>query len=782
MRLKNNLWTNKGWEIIEDRFNEDQIINGGSLFLIGNGYLGYRGTFLEWRKEHYPACIISNTYDEAEKGWKELCNAPNGLFTEIQVEEETVSIFQQGVENYFRSLDLKSALYRRQMRWQGEKKKRILLADERFASCQNLHLIPLSLLICGEEEMQVTLRTGIDGKVWDLHGTHLLELNGSQQDDLLIMEGKTVDEGIQLVVVEGILHRTPLCRERIIIGEREILREYSLNLKAGETFRLEKVVAIFSQNDTPDPLAAGCTAVKKAQEVGYQRLFQSHQKKWEEIWQVSDMEIKGDLEAQTALRFNLYHNIIAAPAHRDDLPIGARGLSCQAYQGAAFWDQEIFNLPMFIFTRPKVARKFLYYRYKTLPGARKKARDLGCRGAFYPWMSGKTGEELCPSHFFTNLFTNRKIRTHFNDWQIHISPDIIYAMDIYYQATGDWNFIREYGGEMAFEVARFLYSHAFFKKEKNRYEFIRVIGPDEYHENVDNNAFTNYQAHYAVKKAIDIYQELQKRESHALACIMERIGLQEEEVKNWKEMVELLYLPSPDPETHLIEQFQGYFQLEEITPAELKERLLHPQEYWGGPDGIAVETQVMKQADVVQLLALHAFPQEVMAANFYYYQKRTQHGSSLSPSVHAQVAARIHDLEKALEYFYRSVTVDLYNDSTGMVGATFIGGIHTAACGGAWQMMVFGFAGMGFRGDALLFEPALPSPWAAISFSLLYLGNRMKITITKEDLQIKAPAENHTPIKLVVQRTGFSVKPGDKRRVPYRKCHGENERSIHLPG
>lgn len=768
MSLKKNLRTHTGWEIIEDHFQEDQIINRGSLFLIGNGYLGYRGTFLEWRKEHYPACIISDTYDEAEKEWKELCNAPNGLFTEIQVEEETLGLFSYPVEQYARSLDLKRGLFRRQMSWQGEKKKTIHLTDERFASYHQLHLIPLSIGIQGQEDMHLTLYTGIDGKVWNLHGTHLLHLNGRQEDDLLIMEGITSEEGIPLVVVEGTLFHTPsLQQKQVLQGDEEILREFSIHLKAGETIFLEKVVAIYSGNDTPDPLAAGRMAVKKAQESGYQNLFQQHLRNWKKIWQVSDIQIQGDLEAQAALRFNLYHNIIATPAHRDNLPIGARGLSCQAYQGAAFWDQEIFNLPMFIFTQPQIARKILHYRYLTLPGARKKAQHLGYRGAFYPWMSGKGGEELCPSYFFINLFTRRKIRSHFNDWQIHISPDIIYTLTVYEKATGDWDFIRKYGGEIAFEVARFLYSRACFLKEKNRYEFIRVTGPDEYHENVDNNAFTNYQAHYALKQALRIYAQLKETDPQDLTRIAEKIGLEEGEVKNWEEMVQLLYLPAPHPEDHLLEQFQGYFALEDIPPAQLKERLLHPQEYWGWPDGIAVETQVIKQADVVQLLALHHFPQEVMAANFYYYQERSQHGSSLSPSVHAQVAARLQDLERAREYFFQSVTVDLYNSSQGIVGGTFIGGIHTAACGGAWQMMIYGFAGMQFREDTLSFQPALPSPWTSISFYLIFLGNQIQVVINLETVSVEAHQENPRPIKIAVQDRCISLKPGEMGNISY---------------
>lgn len=769
MRLKRHLQTHTGWEIIEDMFQKDEIINKGSLFLIGNGYLGYRGTLTEWRRDEYVACIVSDTYDEAQKGWMELCNAPNGLYLCIEVEGEEVSLFRGEVEEYERILDLKRGLFSRQMTWQGEKKKRVLLRDERFASYENLHLLPLTMSIRGEDEMMIKIITGIDGNVWDLHGTHLPHLTKRINDDLLIIEGETSQEKLKIVVVEGINILSPSPkRVEIREDERGIYREYSFTLKAKEEILLEKVMVVYSENDTPHPLREACRGAREALVRGYEDLLREHSNRWEEKWDISDIEIIGDLEAQTALRYNLYQNIITTPAHSQNLPIGARGLSCQAYQGAAFWDQEIFNLPMIIFNNPEVARNILLYRYKTLDGARKKAKDLGYRGAFYAWMSGKTGEELCPSYFFKNLFTGRWIHNHFNEWQIHISPDIIYALDQYYQATGDREFIQEYGSEMAFEVARFLFSHAYFKKEKNQYEIIRVMGPDEYHENVDNNAYTNYMTSFSLKRAVEYYQTLKQENEDLLLEIMDRIHLREEEVRGWQEMANLLYLPSPDPLNHLIEQFDGYFQLEDCKPEDLEERLLHPQEYWGWPDGIAVETQVNKQADIVQLLALFDFPLEVVEANYKYYKERTQHGSSLSPSVHSQVAARIGDLEEALKYFYQSTTIDLYNEGEGIVGGTFIGGIHTAACGGAWQMIVFGFAGMKIDGETLTFQPVIPSLWERISFNLFFRGDFLFLDFFQDRVIIRASEENSSSLALAIYDDFLTIYPREEKKLYYK--------------
>src|SRR6056297_995659 len=304
---------------------------------------------------------------------------------------------------------------------------------------------------------------------------------------------------------------------------------------------------------------------------------------------------------QLALRFNLYHNIIATPAHSERLPIGARGLSCQAYQGAAFWDQEIFNLPMFLFTETETAKNILKYRYHTLNGARKGAKDLGYDGAFYAWISGKSGKELCPSFFFKDVISGRKIRNHFNDWQIHVSPDISYTIWKYYLATKDIDFVVDYGSEILFEVARFLHSRVHYNQYKDKYEIIRVLGPDEYHENVDNNAFTNYQTRFALEYALRIREELEEEDPEYLKSLDERLGLDDEELQVWREIVDLLFLRDPREKDGLIEQFDGFFEHEDITPEQLKERLKDPGEYWGWPNGIAVETQVSKQADVAQI-------------------------------------------------------------------------------------------------------------------------------------------------------------------------------------
>ncbi len=763
MDLQNNLRTETGWEIIEKSFDPDQYVTTGSNFMIGNGYLGYRGTFAEWEADQFVACVVTDTWDQApESRWSELCTVPNGLYTRLFMDDESLSAFERQPEAYHRSLDLRYGVNRRAQIWRNGSGKGIQIEVEKFSSYDNLHLIPMRYHLTALDAVEITILTGIDGCIWSLNGDHFKDYDLLEDSGLIAIETRTIEHEIQIDVVEGlkILGVQPTQAE-IIREDRRILRKLTFDLQAGETVTFEKVMLVCHSNQVDNPRETALAEATDALETGYQNLKAAHQSHWDQIWAISDIQIAGNLEVQTITRFNLYQATIATPAHTK-LPIGARGLSCQVYQGAAFWDQETFNMPMYLYTRPEVARNIIEYRYDTLPGARKKAQRLGYYGAFYAWTSGKTGEELFPNYFFTDVLTGRKIHNHFNSWQIHISPDVVYALWLYYEVTGDWDFMLNYGAEIAFEVAQFLVSHIYFKKDKQRYEFIRLLGPDEYHENVDNNAYTNYLAKYALEKAVQIFGRMQSEAPNLLSELLERLGYDETVLDDWVDIVELIFLPEPDPKTRLIEQFDGFFQLEDITPADLRQRLIDPEEYWGWPAGIAIEAQVLKQADVLQLFALlDIFSPEVMRANYEYYEPRTEHGSSLSPSIHGLIATKAGLPAEAYRYFMEASTIDLYNASKKvMSGGEFLGGIHTAANGGVWLMLVRGFAGFEMDGETVVFKPAVPQEWELLTFKLMIRGNELTIAMDHAQVSVQSAAENPGGVTVRVAERSLAVKPG----------------------
>jgi len=779
------------WTIRETIFDPSQIVTSGSNFMTGNGYLGYRGTFPDWTAEHAAACIVSDTYDNADGRWTELCNAPNGLYTRCSYQGIPLSLFVPAgiddpprVSNYSLSLNFRYGRSSGSYRWTADDGRNFHLSFERFASYHNLHLVAQRVRIISDMSGPLSITTGIDGQVWNLNGDHFSEAVPFAEESIIGLLATTSEKGTPIAVAQAlqisngserdVLRTESSCRteEDTIIddsGTRQICKTIELDIQAGEELVIEQMMTVFSGNDLQDPQQAAVRLARGTVESGYDREAERSARMWDSMWNRYDIQIDSSDDTQALLHYNLYHNIIATPAHTDHLPIGARGLSCQAYQGAAFWDQEIFNLPMYLYTNPEIAGRILTYRHKTLPGARRKAHRLGFEGAFYAWISGDTGDELCPDYFFKDVLTGRKIRNHFNDWQIHISMDIAYTIRQYFLATGDWEFIRKHGAEMLFEIANFIVSRAHFKKDKNRYEIIRVLGPDEYHENADNNVFTNYQAKWSLCSALEVFKRLKNGEPERIAALAEDMDLTDERIALWKEMSELMFIPAPDPKTGLIEQFVGYFSLEDILPEQLEKRLIDPDEYWGWPNGIAFETQVTKQADLLQLFCLHPdlYDSDIMKVNYEYYEPRAHHRSSLSPAVHSMVAARIGLAEQAYSYFLQSLTIDLYNTNPPASGGTFIGGIHTAACGIAWQMVVLGFAGVSVTGEGFSCDPRLPAQWSRVQFPFVYLGQEFLFTLTHDSIRIESIYSNTKTIQIRIKDEVYSIKPGSSRTVAH---------------
>lgn len=756
-KLNNTIKTLTGWEIIENCYNNEQLINSGTNFMIGNGYLGYRGTLAEDKKEEFVGCIVTDTWDKADGKWEELCTVPNALFIELYVDNEKISVKNDVPVIFERKLDFKSGENYAKIKFEKNNFE-ILIEEYKFSSFKNIRLIPQKYTFFLNKNSKVKIISGIDGDIWSLNGEHFKEYKYYEKNNSLICKTITQEKEVEIFIGETFKININDYSSKIIKNEKGIFREIIFDIEKNIPITIEKNMYVYHSNDFDKPENEIYKEMIKEQ--SYDLLKQKNEIIWEDKWNNFDIKIDGNIIDQTAVRFNIFHNIISTPSHKS-LPIGARGLSCQAYQGAAFWDQEIFNMPMYLYSEPNTAKKILKYRYDTLNGARRKAYRLGFKGAFYAWISGKTGDELCPDFFFKDVITNRPIRNHFNDWQIHISPDVAYAVYQYYHVTNDWDFIVNYGAELIFEVSRFISSRVCFKALKNQYEIIRVQGPDEYHENVDNNAFTNYQCHYVLRKSIEILEIMENKNLEKLQLIKSKISLTNNEIELWEDIIEKLYLPAPN-EKGIIEQFDNYFDLEEVIPAEkIKERLIKDDEYYGWPNGITVFTQTIKQADVIQLFILHPniFHKDLIRKNYQFYEPRTLHFSSLSPSSYSIAAAMSGYIDEAYKNFHRSIFIDINNTNEPFSGGTFIGGMHTAAAGAAWQMLVKGFAGFKLgENKELIFEPNLPPNWNFMFFKLIIENNVYEINISNEELKIscKYNIENLKEIVFFDKKYSFS--------------------------
>jgi trehalose/maltose hydrolase-like predicted phosphorylase len=501
------------------------------------------------------------------------------------------------------------------------------------------------------------------------------------------------------------------------------------------------VVAVRGDAKDADPgrIARGKLGV--ARQVGWRKIVQDHEAIWSERWHSSDFEVGGDPAAEKALRFAVYHLNSAANPDDERVSIGARGLTGDDYHGHVFWDTEIYLLPFYTLTWPEAARALLTYRFRTIDGARAKAAQMGWRGAMYAWESADTGAEATPEQVVNP--DGRIVDILCGKQEQHITADIAYAVWQYWQATEDEDFLLDAGAEILLETGRFWSSRA--QPESDGYCHIRgVIGPDEYHEHIDDNAFTNVMARWNIRRALETVALLRERWPDRWARLSSSLGLNDAELASWRTVAETM-ATGWDRQTGLFEQFAGFFNLEEIDLAAYAGRSV-PMDVVLGRERTQ-RSKVVKQADVVALLGLlpEEFPGDSARANFRYYEPRCGHGSSLSGAMHGLVAARLGDSDLALRYFQDAVAIDLADDQT-----TIAGGLHIAALGGTWLTAIFGFAGLSLQSNGIAFNPKLPASWRTLKFATQWRGRRLRIGIDGAERLFHATLEAGDPMAVCV--------------------------------
>jgi kojibiose phosphorylase len=460
----------------------------------------------------------------------------------------------------------------------------------------------------------------------------------------------------------------------------------------------------------------------------WDELWNPHVHCWEENWNKSDVIVEGDNKAQLALRFNLYNLLIAASPNDEHVNIGAKTLSGYGYRGHSFWDTEIFILPFFTFTQPDIARNLLSYRYHNLAGAREKAKANGFIGAQFPWESAGSGREVTPTWVPNPNDPTKLIRIWTGDIQIHISADIAFAIWQYWCVTGDDDFMAERGAEIILDTARFWANRAEWNEEKEQYEFNNVIGPDENHDHVDNNAYTNYLVRWHLNLAVWLVEWLKAQEPVAATRLFAFIDLNENDIDQFKNIADKIYHPF-DADTKLVEQFDGYFDRRYIDLKALEGRKESIQGILGIEE--TNQTQVLKQPDVIMLMGLlpDKFDQDVIRKNYQFYTERTDlsYGSSLGPSIQSIVASRLGKKDQAYDYFHQVAFTDIDN-----LRGNAEDGIHAASAGGLWQTVVFGFAGLRFDRESWSLNPQLPPTWKRLAFKFRWRGEEINVDLRPE--------------------------------------------------
>ena len=537
----------------------------------------------------------------------------------------------------------------------------------------------------------------------------------------------------------------------------QLKRTWSWKSRAGQIAYFERTVAV-TRSDTQDfdPGRGARDKLVVARHLGWRGVLAEHETAWLSRWQCSDVTVDGDAAAQQALRFAIYHLNSAANPADERVSIGARALTGDDYHGHVFWDTEIYLLPFYILTWPEAARALLMYRFRTLDAARAKSARMGWRGALFAWESADSGAETTPEQVIgadrqvIDILSGRE--------EQHISADVAYAVWQYWQATSDETFMRDAGAEILLETGRFWASRALL--EADGYRHIRdVIGPDEYHEHVDDNAFTNVMARWNIRRAIDVAALLRERWPECWKRLSSHLGLDDAELKEWRSAADTI-ATGLDPKTGLFEQFAGYFGLAEIDLADYAGRSVPMDVVLGRKR--TQGSQVTKQADVVALLGLlpDEFVGETGTANFSYYAPRCGHGSSLSRAMHGFVAARLGYAEMALRYFRQTAAIDLADTHVAIDG-----GIHIAALGGVWLTAVFGFAGLSLRNDGVAIDPQLPAGWSSLGFRFQWRGRRLTIRIDQAKKCLKATVEEGEPMTLVVSGIAHQLRSDQTLRV-----------------
>lgn len=454
-------------------------------------------------------------------------------------------------------------------------------------------------------------------------------------------------------------------------------------------------------------------AVASATEAGFERLLREHSQAWARRWEEADVVIEGDRDLQLAVRFALFH-LMASVADEGEAALGARGLSGPGYRGHVFWDSDVFVLPFLAATHPAAARAMLEYRVRRLGAARENARRLGRAGARFPWESAGDGEDVTPSH--AHLPTGETVRIRTGECEEHITADVAWAASCYLDWTGDEDFAGGPGRDLLVETARYWASRVRFDGHGGAHLY-GVIGPDEYHEPVDDNAFTNVMARWNLRRAAQLDGDRSERAS-------------------WMRVADVL-VDGYDAMSGLYEQFAGFFDLEPLVIADVAPRRPIAADLLLGAERTR-SAQVLKQADVLmlhQLVPEHVAPGS-LEPNLDFYEPRTAHGSSLSPAVHASLFARAGRFREALAALRIAARIDLAD----MTGST-ASGLHLATMGGLWQALAFGFAGVRPRGDVLVVDPRLPPEWSALELGLRFRGSPFRLRIERGGVSLDGGGE-----------------------------------------
>ncbi|WP_088043465.1 glycoside hydrolase family 65 protein [Bacillus sp. EAC] len=712
---------NEVHEIQEKQFDLQLINKYASLMALGNGYLGLRASHEEHYAEQTRGMYIAGIYNKfTPNEATELVNLPDVIGMKIEIDGEIFSALTGEILYYDRTLNMLTGELKREIVWKNKNEERFNLVFQRFVSKDDLHLLASKVTVTSlDRNASIKIVTGIDGQCSNFGKQHLLEENVRVIDKRVMHALYRTTESDHTIALSTSCIVPHGCEISFAAKNRQLMATIKQDLVVEQPFTIEKISSIYTSNDMirEDPAAASVNTVQKFLSEGYKNLMDSTAIKWQDFWKQKRVFLSSkDVMDQKALDFSLYHIEVMTPSHDERFSVGAKGLTGEGYKGHVFWDTEIFIAPFHLFTDPENAKKLLKYRYLHIKEAKEKAEKNGYQGAMFPWESAFTGNEETPEFAAINILTGKRQKVASALAEHHIVADIAYAVVQYYQSTFDEGFMANEGLELLKETARFWISRT--SDENNVLSIKDVIGPDEYTEHIDNNAYTNYMAYYNVQHAMDYMEKFNDND--------------EDLIQKCSDFLNRLYLPQPNDE-NIIPQDDTFLTKPEIDLTMYKENQ--------GSQAILLdysrqevnEMQILKQADVVMLLYLfpNLFEPEVVKQNIKYYEEHTIHDSSLSKAIHSIVAARCGDKEQAYKFFQEACLIDL-----GPNPKSSDEGLHAASLGANWLATIFGFANVTMDINRLKISPKLPDNWDKLIFPFSWQGAKLEIIISKRSITV----------------------------------------------
>ncbi|KUP09152.1 maltose phosphorylase [Bacillus coahuilensis p1.1.43] len=726
------------WKIIETSLHKEDFRLAESMVSLGNGHMGMRGNFEEsYSGDFHRGSYVAGVWfpDKTRVGWwkngypkyfGKVINSTNYIGIKVFIDGNEVDLYTADVKEYYRELDMQHGVLTRTYTVSQDGKDtsvkvvRFLSVAEKELAVMNYEVTPLNY--SGE----VTFVPYLDGDVRNEDSNYeedfWYEVNRSVGEFEGSLTMRTVENPFgtpQFSVATTMKSIVDGSISSVTASEQEeyVENKIVVEAKEGTTVSLTKLVAVTTDRDynEADLVTKGQEVVERSLTKGFATLLDEHKKGWLSRWEIADVEIEGEDEAQQGIRFNLFQLFSTYYGEDARLNIGPKGFTGEKYGGATYWDTEAYALPLYLSTADsEVSRNLLVYRHNQLDGAYHNANQQGLAGALYP------------------MVTFNGVECH-NEWEItfeeiHRNGAIAYAVYNYVNYTGDRDYLHEYGIDVLTGISRFWADRVHYNKKKDVYMMHGVTGPNEYENNVNNNWYTNRIAKWTLDYTLSVVEYV-KAEGHENR--VHGLHLTEEELSKWADISQKMYLPY-DEELGVFVQHDTFLDKDLMTVDELGKEHRPLNQNWSW-DRI-LRSCFIKQADVLQGLYFlnHEFSEEEKRRNFDFYEPMTVHESSLSPSIHAILAAELGKEDKAYEMYHRTARLDLdnYNNDTE-------DGLHITSMTGAWLVIVQGFAGMRTAEETLAFAPFMPTAWNRYSFNIVYRNHTLKVEVTKEEVTIQ---------------------------------------------